>query len=140
MMPTLFGGILLTYISIDNIIEGPLRIFLKEYIDLKEFGSNIREEGLYYLILGIGLFQIIIALQSFVQPVIEINNGRISLRTKEKSLSVVRDIYEIKNIEKKGENNILFIFEDTTFNVLTKHIKDEELTEVINFISESKEI
>jgi|TARA_B100001758_G_scaffold207046_1_gene187998 hypothetical protein len=140
MMPTLFGGILLTYISIDNIIEGPLRIFLKEHIDLKEFGSNIREEGLYYLILGIGLFQIIIALQSFVQPVIEINNGRISLRTKEKSLSVVRDIYEIKNIEKKGENNILFIFEDTTFNVLTEYIKDEELTEVINFISESKEI
>ena len=140
MMPTLFGGILLTYISIANIIEGPLRIFLKEHIDLKEFGSNIREEGLYYLILGIGLFQIIIALQSFVQPVIEINNGRISLRTKEKSLSVVRDIYEIKNIEKKGENNILFIFEDTTFNVLTEYIKDEELTEVINFISESKEI
>ncbi len=140
MMPTLFGGILLTYISIDNIIEGPLRIFLKEYIDLKEFGSNIREEGLYYLILGIGLFQIIIALQSFVQPVIEINNGRIALRTKEKSLSVVRDIYEIKNIEKKGENDILFIFEDTTFNVLTKYINDEELTEVLNFISESKEI
>ena len=140
MMPTLFGGILLTYISIDNIIEGPLRIFLKEYIDLKEFGSNIREEGLYYLILGIGLFQIIIALQSFVQPVIEINNGRIALRTKEKSLSVVRDIYEINNIEKKGENNILFIFEDTTFNVLTKYINDEELTEVISFISESKEI
>jgi len=139
-MPTLFGGILLTYISIDNIIEGPLRIFLKEYIDLKEFGSNIREEGLYYLILGIGLFQIIIALQSFVQPVIEINNGRIALRTKEKSLSVVRDIYEIKNIEKKGENDILFIFEDTTFNVLTKYINDEELTEVLNFISESKEI
>jgi len=140
MIPTLFGGILLTYISIDNIIEGPLRIFLKEYIDLKEFGSNIREEGLYYLILGIGLFQIIIALQSFVQPVIEINNGRIALRTKEKSLSVVRDIYEIKNIEKKGENDILFIFEDTTFNVLTKYINDEELTEVLNFISESKEI
>jgi hypothetical protein len=140
MMPTLFGGILLTYISIDNIIEGPLRIFLKEYIDLKEFGSNIREEGLYYLILGIGLFQIIIALQSFVQPVIEINNGRIALRTKEKSLSVVRDIYEIKNIEKKCENDILFIFEDTTFNVLTKYINDEELTEVISFISESKEI
>ena len=139
-MPTLFGGILLTYISIDNIIEGPLRIFLKEYIDLKEFGSNIREEGLYYLILGIGLFQIIIALQSFVQPVIEINNGRIALRTKEKSLSVVRDIYEIKNIEKKGENDILFIFEDATFNVLTKYINDEELTEVISFISESKEI
>jgi len=140
MMPTLFSGILLTYISIDNIIEGPLRIFLKEYIDLKEFGSNIREEGLYYLILGIGLFQIIIALQSFVQPVIEINNGRIALRTKEKSLSVVRDIYEIKNIEKKGENDILFIFEDATFNVLTKYINDEELTEVISFISESKEI
>ena len=139
MLPTLLGGILLTYISIDNMLEGPLRIFLKEYITLKEFGTNFREEGLYYLILGVGIFQIIIALQSFIQPVIEINNGRIALRTKEKSLSVVRDIYEIKSIEKNDEE-LLFIFEDVTFNVLTKYIKDEELAEVINFVSESKEI
>ena len=140
MFPILLGGILLTYISIDNMLEGPLRIFLKEYIDLKDFGSNTREEGLYYLILGLGLFQIITALQSFVQPVIEINNERIALRTKEKSLSVVRDVYEIKSIEKKGEEVLLFIFEDMKFNVLTKHIKNEDLEEVINFITDSKEV
>ena len=78
MMPTLLGGVVLSYIAIDNMLEGPLRIFLKDYIDLKEFGSNIREQGLFYLILGLGIFQIIIALQSFIQPVIEINNGRIA--------------------------------------------------------------
>ena len=83
MMPTLLGGVVLSYIAIDNMLEGPLRIFLKDYIDLKEFGSNIREEGLFYLVLGLGIFQIIIALQSFIQPVIEINNGRIAIRTKE---------------------------------------------------------
>ena len=82
MMPTLLGGVVLSYIAIDNMLEGPLRIFLKDYIDLKEFGSNIREEGLFYLVLGLGIFQIIIALQSFIQPVIEINNGRIAIRTK----------------------------------------------------------
>ena len=140
MFPILLGGILLTYISIDNMLEGPLRIFLKEYIDLKDFGSNIREEGIYYLILGMGLFQIITALQSFVQPVIEINNGRIALRTKEKSLSVVRDVYEIKSIEKKDEQALLFIFEDMKFNVLTKHIKNEDVEEVINYITDSKEV
>ena len=140
MLPTLLSGIFLTYISIDNMIEGPLRIFLKDYITLKEFGSNIREEGLYYLILGIGIFQIIIVLQSFIQPVIEINNGRIALRAREKSLSVVRDIYEIKSIEKIDEDDLVFTFEDTTLNVFTKYINDEELEEVINFISESKEI
>tara|TARA_Y100001936_G_scaffold190317_1_gene189079 strand:- start:31 stop:486 length:456 start_codon:yes stop_codon:yes gene_type:complete len=140
MLPTFLGGIFLTYISIDNMLEGPLRIFLKEYIDLKDFGSNTREEGLYYLILGLGLFQIITALQSFLQPVIEINNERIALRTKEKSLSVVRDVYEIKSIEKKDEEALLFIFEDMKFNVLTKHIKNEDLEEVINFITDSKEV
>ena len=53
MMPTLLGGVVLSYTAIDNMLEGPLRIFLKDYIDLKEFGSNIREEGLFYLILGL---------------------------------------------------------------------------------------
>ena len=43
MMPTLLGGVVLSYIAIDNMLEGPLRIFLKDYIDLKEFGSNIIE-------------------------------------------------------------------------------------------------
>ena len=135
MMPTLLGGVVLSYIAIDNMLEGPLRIFLKDYIDLKEFGSNIREEGLFYLILGLGIIQIIIALQSFIQPVIEINNGRIAIRTKEKSLSVVKDVYEIKSIEIIEEDILRFVFEDVTHNVFTKYINDVEIKEVINFIS-----
>ena len=138
MLKTLFSGILLTYVSTDNIFEGPLRTFLKEYISLKEFGSDIREEGLYYLILAIGVSQIIIALQSFIQPVIEINNSRVALRTKEKALSVVRDIYEVKEI-KKEEDKLLFIFEDGTYEVFTKNIKTEDADMVIDYIKNSKD-
>ena len=138
MLKTLFSGILLTYVSTDNIFEGPLRILLKEYISLKEFGSDIREEGLYYLILIIGFSNIIIALQSFIQPVIEINNGRVALRTKEKTLSVVRDIYEVKEI-KKEEDKLLFIFEDGTYEVFTKNIKTEDADMVIDYIKNSKD-
>ena len=138
MLKTLFSGILLTYVSTDNIFEGPLRTFLKEYISLKEFGSDIREEGLYYLILVIGVSQVIIALQSFIQPVIEINNGRVALRTKEKTLSVVRDIYEVKEI-KKEEDKLLFIFEDGTYEVFTKNIKTEDADMVIDYIKNSKD-
>jgi len=138
MLKTLFSGILLTYVSTDNIFEGPLRILLKEYISLKEFGSDIREEGLYYLILIIGVSNVIIALQSFIQPVIEINNGRVALRTKEKTLSVVRDIYEVKEI-KKEEDKLLFIFEDGTYEVFTKNIKTEDADMVIDYIKNSKD-
>ena len=138
MLKTLFSGILLTYVSTDNIFEGPLRTFLKEYISLKEFGSDIREEGLYYLILVIGVSQVIIALQSFIQPVIEINNGRVALRTKEKALSVVRDIYEVKEI-KKEEDKLLFIFVDGTYEVFTKNIKTEDTDMIIDYITNSKE-
>lgn len=138
MLKTLFSGILLTYVSTDNIFEGPLRILLKEYISLKEFGSDIREEGLYYLILIIGVSNIIISLQSFIQPVIEINNGRVALRTKEKTLSVVRDIYEVKEI-KKEEDRLLFIFEDGTYEVFTKNIKTEDADMVIDYIKNSKD-
>ncbi len=138
MLKTLFSGILLTYVSIDNIFEGPLRTLLKEYISLKEFGSDIREEGLYYLILIIGVCNVIIALQSFIQPVIEINNGRVALRTKEKTLSVVRDIYEVKEI-KKEEDKLLFIFEDGTYEVFTKNIKTEDADMVIDYIKNSKD-
>ena len=138
MLKTLFSGILLTYVSTDNIFEGPLRTLLKEYISLKEFGSDIREEGLYYLILVIGVSQVIIALQSFIQPVIEINNGRVALRTKEKTLSVVRDIYEVKEI-KKEEDKLLFIFEDGTYEVFTKNIKTEDADMVIDYIKNSKD-
>ena len=84
-------------------LEGPLREFLKRYFDLEEFGSNNREESLYYLILFFGLFQIIIFLQAFFQPVIEIKNGKIALKTKEKILSVINAVDEITDIEERGD-------------------------------------
>ena len=90
------------------------------------------------MILAIGVSQIIIALQSFIQPVIEINNGRVALRTKEKALSVVRDIYEVKEIKKK-EDKLLFIFEDGTYEVFTKNIKTEDTDMVIDYIKNSKD-
>ena len=46
--------------------------------------------GLYYLILGLGLFQIITALQSFLQPVIEINNEKSSLKVQLTSKELIK--------------------------------------------------
>ena len=46
--PFLFG-LTLSYLAIDNILDGPFREFLATYFDLKAFGTNTREEYLYYL-------------------------------------------------------------------------------------------
>ena len=48
--PFLFG-LTLSYLAIDNILDGPFREFLATYFDLKAFGTNTREEYLYYLCL-----------------------------------------------------------------------------------------
>ena len=60
--PFLFG-VTLTYLALDNILDGPFREFLATYFDLKEFGTNTREEYLYYLLLFLGLFQIIVSIK-----------------------------------------------------------------------------
>ena len=60
--PFLFG-VTLSYFAMDNIFDGPFREFLKTYFDLKEFGTNTREEYLYYLLLFLGLFQIFVSLK-----------------------------------------------------------------------------
>ena len=60
--PFLFG-LTLSYLAIDNILDGPFREFLSTYFDLKEFGTNTREEYLYYLLLFLGLFQIIVSIK-----------------------------------------------------------------------------
>ena len=65
--PFLFG-LTLTYLSLDNIFDGPFREFLQTYFDLKEFGTNTREEYLYYLLLFLGLFQIIVSLKEAFRP------------------------------------------------------------------------
>ena len=62
--PFLFG-VTLSYLAIDNILNGPFREFLSTYFDLKEFGTNSREEYLYYLLLFLGIFQIIVSSKEF---------------------------------------------------------------------------
>ena len=47
---------------------------------------------------------------------------------------------KLKVLKKKDEEALLFIFEDMKFNVLTKHVKNEDLEEVINYITDSKEV
>ena len=56
-------GVTLTYIAIDNILNGLLREYMSKYFDLKDFGTNTREEYLYYLLLFLGLFQIIVSIK-----------------------------------------------------------------------------
>ena len=65
--PFLFG-VTLTYIAIDNILNGLLREYMSKYFDLKEFGANAREEYLYYLLLFLGLFQIIVSIKEAFRP------------------------------------------------------------------------
>ena len=64
--PFLFG-VTLSSLSIDNIVNGPFREFLSTYFDLKEFGTNTREEYLYYLLLFLGIFQIIVSSKEFLK-------------------------------------------------------------------------
>ena len=64
--PFLFG-VTLSYLAIDNILNGPFREFLSTYFDLKEFGINTREEYLYYLLLFLGIFQIIVSSKEFLK-------------------------------------------------------------------------
>ena len=88
----------------------------------------------YYLILFFGLFQIIISLQAFFQPVIEIKNGKIALKTKEKILSVINSVDEITNIEERDEDTIIFSFQEKTYAVVIKHIDNRELELLLNEI------
>ena len=66
--PFLFG-VTLSYFAMDNILDGPFREFLKTYFDLKEFGTNTREEYLYYLLLFLGLFQIFVSFKEAFKPI-----------------------------------------------------------------------
>ena len=68
MIRTFLFGVTLSYVAIDNIFNGPFREFLSTYFDLKEFGTNTREEYLYYLLLFLGLFQIIVSLKEAFRP------------------------------------------------------------------------
>ena len=124
---SLLLGVSLTYIAIDNINNGPLREYLSTYFDLKEFGINTREEYLYYFILFLGVLELIIMIQSFFLPVIEVIDSKIALRTKERTLVVIRDVVDVNSIKKSSDSNLIFNFENTKFNVNIDDISVKDL-------------
>ena len=126
----LFRGSLLTYIGVDNIISGPFRELMVQYFKLEEFGSNSREEYLYYLLLFFGLLQLFISIQSMFQPLIEIIDTKIILRTKEKTLSVVRNTFDITNIELAEDNFLKFSFKGEIFSVQIDDVSLKEVQDV----------
>ena len=128
LLPLLRGS-LLTYIGIDNIISGPFRNLMINYFKLGDFGSNAREEYLYYLLLFFGLLQLFISIQSIFQPVIEVIDTKIVLRTKEKTLSVIRNTFDITNIELVEDNFLKISFGEEIYNI---QIDDVSISEIGN--------
>lgn len=131
MMPIFFTGFSLSYISIDNILNGPFRQVLKNYITLKEFGSNIREEVLYYLILAIGGFQLFTAVQSFFQPILELSEYKLAMRTSEKILTVVRNIQDLRKVDFEGQY-LKFVFDDNVYTVFIENTDKDELQNILD--------
>ena len=121
-------GSMLTYVGVDNIITGPFRQLMIKYFRLGDFGSNAREEYLYYLLLFFGLLQLLITLQSAFQPVIEIIDTKVILRTKEKTLSVVKNTFDIINLEIVESNYLQFSFRNgEVYNVQVDDVSIKEI-------------
>ena len=131
MTPILLTGFFLSYVSIDNIFNGPFREFLKNYITLNEFGSNPREEVLYYLILIVGGFQLFTAVQSMFQPILEVSEYKIAMRTSEKLLTVVEDIQDLRKVILE-EEYLKLIFDKETYSVLIVNTDTDELQSFID--------
>ena len=126
-LPLLRGSVL-TYVGVDNIITGPFRQLMIKYFRLGDFGSNAREEYLYYLLLFFGLLQLLITLQSAFQPVIEIIDTKVILRTKEKTLSVIKNTFDIINLEVVEDNFLQFSFQNgEVYNVQVDDVSIKEV-------------
>ena len=131
-LPFLRGSVL-TYVGIDNIITGPFRQLMIKYFRLGDFGSNAREEYLYYLLLFFGLLQLFITIQSMFQPVIEIVDTKVILRTKERTLSVIKNTFDIINIEIVEDNFLQFSFNDgEVYNTQVDDVSIKEIQEAFS--------
>ena len=133
-------GSALTYVGVDSIITGPFRQLMIKYFRLGDFGSNAREEYLYYLLLFFGLLQLLITLQSAYQPVIEIIDTKVILRTKEKTFSVIKNTFDIINLELVEDNFLKFSFSGgEVYNVQVDDVSLKEIQETFtsfNFYEE----
>ena len=138
LLPLLRGS-LLTYIGIDNIISGPFRKLMITYFKLGEFGSNSREEYLYYLLLFFGLLQLFISIQSIFQPVIEVIDTKIVLRTKEKTLSVIRNTFDITNVELVEDNFLKISFDEETYSIQIDDVPINEIHSAFSTFSLQEE-
>ena len=126
-------GSALTYVGVDNIITGPFRQLMIKYFRLGDFGSNAREEYLYYLLLFFGLLQLLITLQTTFQPVIEIIDTKVILRTKEKTLSVIKNTFDIINLEMVESNYLQFSFRNgEVYNVQVDDVSIKEIQKEFN--------
>ena len=134
ILPFLRGS-LLTYVGVDNIISGPFRDLMVQYFRLGEFGSNSREEYLYYLLLFFGLLQLFITIQSMFQPLIEIIDTKVILRTKEKTLSVVRNTFDITNIELSEDNFLKISFKGEIYSVQVDDVSLKEVQDAFKSFS-----
>ena len=138
-LPFLRGSVL-TYVGVDNIITGPFRQLMIKYFRLGDFGSNAREEYLYYLLLFFGLLQLLITLQSAYKPVIEIIDTKVILRTKEKTFSVIKNTFDIINLELVEDNFLKFSFSGgEVYNVQVDDVSLKEIQETFtsfNFYEE----
>jgi hypothetical protein len=130
-----FLGVSFSYISIDNIVTGPLRKYLIEFLKIGEFGSNMREEWLYYFILFLGVTQLYIALQSLFLPVIEIVEDKIVLRTREKYLAVIKDIDEITEINSTEDSELIFSFQDNSYTIYAEDLLTEDIETLKSHLS-----
>ena len=129
-------GSTLTYVGVDSIITGPFRQLMIKYFRLGDFGSNAREEYLYYLLLFFGLLQLLITLQSAFQPVIEIIDTKVILRTKEKTLSVIKNTFDIINLEVVEDNFLQFSFRNgEVYNVQVDDVSIKEVQEAFTSFS-----
>ena len=134
---TLFvRGVFLTYIGIDNIIQGPFRTYLSDIFDLNEFGANQREEYLYYLILFLGAVQLYMFFQNLFLPVIEVVEEKILFRSPNAALSVVKNIDEIIDMELNDDDILQLTFENKSYDVNLKDMDKREVEELLNSLNQ----
>ena len=134
---TLFvRGVFLTYIGIDNIIQGPFRTYLSDIFYLNEFGANQREEYLYYLILFLGAVQLYVFFQNLFLPVIEVVEEKILFRSPNAALSVVKNIDEIIDMELNDDDILQLTFENKSYDVNLKDMDKREVEELLNILNQ----
>ena len=136
-LPTI-RGLLLAYVGADNMLSGPFRDLLTKYFKLGEFGSNTREEYLYYFIFGLGVLQLLVTFQSLFIPLVVLDEQKITIRTRENTFSIVKDRSEVKSIEILDEDNLEFSFVDKKYIVPITAIPIEDVHKLISLLEEEE--